>query len=119
MPCRYLLAVMLAAIGLCASLPAHAAFVVPAQVRVAGVAELPSAMPVLTLTPALVAGEALCVDRSLCQPWTEIVDTGWAASSAPGMVNPTLIANLALVALGLLWFILTRRSLRVARKRAR
>ena len=118
MACRYLLAVALAAIGLCASLPSHAAFVLPAQVRVPAPAELSAAMTVLPLTPAL-AGEALCVDRSLCQPWTEINDTGWAASSAPGMVNPTLMANLALVTLGLLWFMLTRRSLRVARKRAR
>ncbi len=115
---RYLLAEALAAIGLCAPVPAHAVFVLPAQVRVVAAVELPATLQNVALAPAP-AGEAFCVDRTLCQPWTEIMDTIWTAASVPNWVSPTLMANLALVALGLLWLLLTRRSLLVARDRAR
>lgn len=114
---RYLLAVALVAIGLCAPVPAHAVFVLSVQVRSAA-AELPATLQNVALAPAP-AGEALCVDRTLCQPWTETMDTIWTAASAPNWVSPTLMANLALVALGLLWILLTRRSLLVARDRAK
>ena len=110
---RYLLAMALAAIGLCASVAAHASFVLPAQVRVAAAAEMPATLQNVALAPAP-AGEALCVDHTLCQPWTEIIDTIWTAASAPNWVSPTLMANLTLVTLGLLWLLLTRRSLVVA-----
>ena len=65
-----------------------------------------------------VVGEAMCADRSLCQDGNELSgDTLLSAVTPPTglFVSPTLMANAALLTLGLLWVMLTRRSLRMAR----
>lgn len=64
-------------------------------------------------------GEALCADRSLCQEWNDPL--GEVRPSQPsGLVGQTtLLANTSLVGIGLLWIVITRRSLRVAQAKIR
>ena len=64
-------------------------------------------------------GEALCADRSLCQGWND--PFGEVGPSQPSglLGRTTLLANTALVAIGLLWIVITRRSLRGAQAKPR
>ena len=66
------------------------------------------------------AGEALCADRALCQDGNDLSAERLLSAFAPPtqlFARPTLLANAALLTLGLLWVMLTRRTLRVARSR--
>lgn len=67
-------------------------------------------------------GEALCADRSLCQEWNDPFGDARQSMSLPlaGLLGrTTLLANVALLGIGVLWLVITRRSLRVAESKSR
>ena len=64
-------------------------------------------------------GDALCADRSLCQGWNDPFGE-FALPPRSGLLGrTTLLANTALVGIGLVWIVITRRSLRVAQAKMR
>ena len=118
------LAILVACFCTWATCGAQAALVMPVYVAeiqaqpAAGVAETGMVLHARALGPGW-QGDALCADRSLCQAWND--PFGEVGSSAPSglLGRTTLLANTALVAIGLLWIVITRRSLRVAQAKPR
>ena len=64
-------------------------------------------------------GDALCADRSLCQEWNDPFGDVRRSQPSGLLGRTTLLANTALVTIGLLWIVITRRSLRVAQAKPR
>ena len=74
-----------------------------------------------TLHPAR-AGEPICNDSTLCQEWRQRLDDAQALLNFTALGpfgRMTFLVNFALIALGLLWATLARRSLRAAPARNR
>ena len=116
---RLLLTGLLAAI---APLAASAALVqAPAAESIAPVAEQISNPDFPRSKTTLDAGQAdqsICGNGSLCQEWDRLGDDAQAllnASPTGPFGRMTFLANVALVGLGMLWAVLTRRSMRSAR----
>jgi hypothetical protein len=64
-------------------------------------------------------GDALCADRALCQGWNDPFGEVRSSPQSGLLGRTTLLANTALVGIGLLWIVVTRRSLRVAQVKTR
>ncbi len=112
------LALLVVCIGAWAMPHAQAALVMPVyvagiQVPPAIVADTGMVLQARALGPGQ-QGDALCADRSLCQAWNDPFGEAGAPAPSGLLGRTTLLANTALVAIGLLWIVITRRSLRVA-----
>lgn len=115
---RFLLIGLLCAI---APLAASAALMqAPATESVAPVAEPiphPDFARSQTTLDASHADQSICGSGALCQEWDHLGDNAQAllnARPAGPFGRMTFLANVALVGLGMLWAVLTRRSMRAA-----
>ena len=122
MPTRHLPRVLLTAL-LAVSTPLAASAALVQAAPTEGVAPIARQLPNPDLPQTATAWDAgrvdqpVCGDVALCQEWGRLADEAQAAlavSSVSGFRRPTFVVNIALTGIGVLWAVVTRRSLRAA-----
>ncbi len=119
MPTRHLPLLLIALLTASAPLAAHAALMHAAQADsvspITRPLPNPDGAPISTALDAGRFDQPICGDAVLCQEWSHLADDAQAAlatARASPFQRATFVVNLAVVGLGLLWAILTRRRLR-------